>query len=204
MDLTRGCPSVVCVWCDMCGAQPVIPPEVLSWQNASSTAAVTGGTLATMLGLGLASPNPAFSSMVTTFTLAGIVGYQVVWGVTPALHSPLMSVTNAVSGVTAVGGLLLMGGNVLPNSLDTTLAASAVFLSSINIAGGFLITQVGGCVGALPVRRETKGGCFVFRAGAGGGARVLCPVLECSMCVGLGCCGRALVGCLHAAPAPSV
>jgi NAD(P) transhydrogenase len=79
--------------------------------------------------------------MVTTFTLAGIVGYQVVWGVTPALHSPLMSVTNAVSGVTAVGGLLLMGGNVLPNSLDTTLAASAVFLSSINICGGFLITQ---------------------------------------------------------------
>lgn len=52
-----------------------------------------------MLGLGLAAPNLAFSQMVTTFGLAGIVGYHTVWGVTPALHSPLMSVTNAISGL---------------------------------------------------------------------------------------------------------
>lgn len=52
-----------------------------------------------MLGLGIASPNLAFSQMVTTFGLAGIVGYHTVWGVTPALHSPLMSVTNAISGL---------------------------------------------------------------------------------------------------------
>lgn len=50
------------------------------------------------LALGMISPNAAFTQMVTTFGLAGIVGYHTVWGVTPALHSPLMSVTNAISG----------------------------------------------------------------------------------------------------------
>lgn len=54
--------------------------------------------VATLLGLGLAAPNAAFTQIVTTFGLAGIVGYHTVWGVTPALHSPLMSVTNAISG----------------------------------------------------------------------------------------------------------
>lgn len=54
--------------------------------------------LGTAIGLGLAAPNAAFTQMVTTFGLAGIVGYHTVWGVTPALHSPLMSVTNAISG----------------------------------------------------------------------------------------------------------
>lgn len=54
--------------------------------------------LTSILGLGLVSPNSAFTQMVTTFGLAGIVGYHTVWGVTPALHSPLMSVTNAISG----------------------------------------------------------------------------------------------------------
>lgn len=61
-----------------------------------------------MIALGMVSPNAAFSTMVTTFGLAGIVGYHTVWGVTPSLHSPLMSVTNAISGITAAGGLLLM------------------------------------------------------------------------------------------------
>lgn len=54
--------------------------------------------LATLMGLGLCAPNAAFTQIVTTFGLAGIVGYHTVWGVTPALHSPLMSVTNAISG----------------------------------------------------------------------------------------------------------
>lgn len=62
------------------------------------------------------SPNPAFTTMLTTFSLAGVVGYHTVWGVTPALHSPLMSVTNAISGITAVGGLLLMGGGYYPTN----------------------------------------------------------------------------------------
>lgn len=59
--------------------------------------------LSTVLALGIASPNAAFTQMVTTFGLAGIVGYHTVWGVTPALHSPLMSVTNAISGEAHTG-----------------------------------------------------------------------------------------------------
>lgn len=67
------------------------------------------------------SPGANFTSMLTTFGLSGIVGYHTVWGVTPALHSPLMSVTNAISGITAVGGLLLMGGGVVPtNSIEVS------------------------------------------------------------------------------------
>ncbi|GAA6101674.1 NAD(P) transhydrogenase, mitochondrial [Tachysurus ichikawai] len=97
--------------------------------------------LATLMGLGLCAPNAAFTQIVTTFGLAGIVGYHTVWGVTPALHSPLMSVTNAISGLTAVGGLSLMGGGYLPNNTAETLAVLAAFISSVNIAGGFLVTQ---------------------------------------------------------------
>lgn len=69
-----------------------------------------------MLLLGYGSPNPAFTAMLTTLGLSGLVGYHTVWGVTPALHSPLMSVTNAISGITAVGGLLLMGGGYYPSN----------------------------------------------------------------------------------------
>lgn len=70
-----------------------------------------------------------------------ISGYHTVWGVTPALHSPLMSVTNAISGITAVGGLILMGGGMFPSNTTQVLAASAAFISTINIFGGFLVTQ---------------------------------------------------------------
>ncbi|ESN99542.1 hypothetical protein HELRODRAFT_113658 [Helobdella robusta] len=94
-----------------------------------------------ILGLGCVSPNPAFTTMVTTFGLAGIVGYHTVWGVTPALHSPLMSVTNAISGITAVGGMILMGGGYYPTNTIEALAATAAFISCINIGGGFLVTQ---------------------------------------------------------------
>lgn len=100
------------------------------------TAGLTG-----VVGLGVISPNPAFTTMTTIFALSGIVGYHTVWGVTPALHSPLMSVTNAVSGITAVGGLLLMGGGLYPGTVPQGLAAAAAFISSINIFGGFLVTQ---------------------------------------------------------------
>lgn len=82
-----------------------------------SSLVYTGG-MGTLIALGCASPNPQFTTMVTTFGLAGLVGYHTVWGVTPALHSPLMSVTNAISGITAVGGILLMGKKIL-NSLFT-------------------------------------------------------------------------------------
>ena len=60
---------------------------------------------------------------------------------TPALHSPLMSVTNAISGIVAVAGLHLMGGGLLPQTTAQVLAATSVFIATINIFGGFMVTQ---------------------------------------------------------------
>uniref|UniRef100_A0A1L8DZU8 NAD(P) transhydrogenase, mitochondrial n=1 Tax=Nyssomyia neivai TaxID=330878 RepID=A0A1L8DZU8_9DIPT len=116
-----------------------IPVDPFQKQLKSSLTYTAG--LASLLALGVASPNPAFTTMMTTFGLSGIVGYHTVWGVTPALHSPLMSVTNAISGITAVGGLLLMGGGVTPSNTIESLAAGAALISFINIFGGFLVTQ---------------------------------------------------------------
>merc|ERR1711976_878727 len=97
--------------------------------------------LGTLSALGVGSPGPAFTNMCTTFALGCIVGYHTVWSVVPALHSPLMSVTNAISGITAVGGLLLMGGGYYPTNVVEGLAASAALISFINIFGGFIVTQ---------------------------------------------------------------
>ena len=71
--------------------------------------------------------------------LACFIGWQVVWNVTPALHTPLMSVTNAISGIILVGGMLQISGPIA--STVTILAALAVLIATINIAGGFLVTQ---------------------------------------------------------------
>ena len=76
---------------------------------------------------------------LTVFALAIIVGYHVVWTVTPALHTPLMSVTNAISGIIIVGAMLAAG----PQPIDwgTVLGFVAVVLASVNVFGGFLVTQ---------------------------------------------------------------
>ena len=102
---------------------------------------ITGLGLSAFIGAGVLNPDPVFLGMMTTFTLAAISGYQSVWSVTPALHTPLMSVTNAVSGLTAAGGLLILGGGFFPGSIGKALGASAVFISSGNIAGGFIVTK---------------------------------------------------------------
>uniref|UniRef100_A0A1A8R3X6 NAD(P) transhydrogenase, mitochondrial n=1 Tax=Nothobranchius rachovii TaxID=451742 RepID=A0A1A8R3X6_9TELE len=115
--------------------------QISPFRATLTSAGMYTAGISTLLGLGLIAPNAAFTQIVTTFGLAGIVGYHTVWGVTPALHSPLMSVTNAISGLTAVGGLSLMGGGYLPSSTAETLAVLAAFISSVNIAGGFLVTQ---------------------------------------------------------------
>ncbi|MCB8838938.1 proton-translocating transhydrogenase family protein [Aurantimonas sp. VKM B-3413] len=73
------------------------------------------------------------------FVLAIFVGYYVVWSVTPALHTPLMSVTNAISSVIIVGALLAVGLSV--SGLATTFGFIALILASVNIFGGFLVTQ---------------------------------------------------------------
>ncbi|XP_050419824.1 NAD(P) transhydrogenase, mitochondrial-like [Adelges cooleyi] len=109
-------------------------------KHLKDSLAVTTG-LGGLLAMGAISPNHHFSMMASTFSLAGIAGYYTVWGVTPALHSPLMSVTNAISGITAVGGLLLMGGTYYPTNAVEGLAASAALLSFVNVFGGFVVTQ---------------------------------------------------------------
>lgn len=122
-------------------AEKPVPAEPNYFANTLKDAAMYTGGLGGLLGLGMVSPNPAFTTMMTTFGLAGIVGYHTVWGVTPALHSPLMSVTNAISGITAVGGMLLMGGTVLPETTPQMLGTAAAFVSFINVFGGFVVTQ---------------------------------------------------------------
>jgi NAD(P) transhydrogenase subunit alpha len=80
-----------------------------------------------------------FLSLFTVFVLAVFVGFYVVWSVTPALHSPLMSVTNAISSVIIVGGLLAAG----PAHFDFSkvMGFLAVILASVNIFGGFIVTR---------------------------------------------------------------
>ena len=80
-----------------------------------------------------------FVSLFGIFVLAVFVGYYVVWNVTPALHTPLMSVTNAISGIILVGGVLQAGAE--PTSLAGVLGAVAILISSVNIVGGFLVTH---------------------------------------------------------------
>ncbi|MBA3499474.1 MAG: Re/Si-specific NAD(P)(+) transhydrogenase subunit alpha [Myxococcota bacterium] len=87
----------------------------------------------------LASPaTQDFLQRITVFVLAVFVGMQVVWNVAPALHTPLMSVTNAISGIIVIGGLLGAIGNLTP---AVWLAIAATFFATINIAGGFLVTR---------------------------------------------------------------
>ncbi|CAG9767624.1 unnamed protein product [Ceutorhynchus assimilis] len=123
--------------------QPATVPtkEITPFKKTLDTALMTTAGIGSIVGLGMVSPNPEFTSMLTVLGLSGIVGYHTVWGVTPALHSPLMSVTNAISGITAVGGLLLMNGGYYPTNAVEVLAASAAFVSFINIFGGFLVTK---------------------------------------------------------------
>ena len=75
----------------------------------------------------------------TVFVLAIFVGYMVVWNVTPALHTPLMSVTNAISGIIIIGAMLQISRGM--DNWITWVAAFAVLLASINIFGGFLVTR---------------------------------------------------------------
>ena len=87
---------------------------------------------------GITGP-PEFLQHLTVFLLACVVGWHVIWNVKPALHTPLMSVTNAISGIILVGGMVVLGTGA--GLIADVLAASAILLASINVAGGFLVTQ---------------------------------------------------------------
>ena len=80
-----------------------------------------------------------FIYLFAIFVLAIFVGYYVVWNVTPALHTPLMSVTNAISSVIVVGALLALGSSGSP--IARAFGFLALVLASVNIFGGFLVTQ---------------------------------------------------------------
>ncbi|CDO68298.1 hypothetical protein BN946_scf184799.g25 [Trametes cinnabarina] len=131
---------------------PVAPPSAAKvaedaesraltpWQKARQEVALLTGGMGSMIALGKIT-GPAFMSNFFTFGLAALIGYRVVWGVTPALHSPLMSVTNAISGMVGVGGMFVMGGGYLPATIPQALGALSVLLASVNVAGGFVITK---------------------------------------------------------------
>ncbi len=84
-----------------------------------------------------------FVSLFGIFVLAVFVGYYVVWNVTPALHTPLMSVTNAISSVIVVGALLAVGAGAIASgsTLAMVFGFLALVLASVNIFGGFLVTS---------------------------------------------------------------
>lgn len=80
-----------------------------------------------------------FWFLTAIFILSCFIGYFVVWGVTPALHSPLMSVSNAISGIVIIGALITAANAAKPE--QEILSIAAVFLASINIFGGFAVSQ---------------------------------------------------------------
>ena len=111
---------------------------------AGQLALVAGGAAVLMALVGAYAP-AAFLSHFTVFVLACFVGYMVVWNVKPALHTPLMSVTNAISSIIAIGALVqispLADATERPNTLIIGLAAVALVLTAINMFGGFAVTQ---------------------------------------------------------------
>ena len=126
----------------------IVPPAGLAdpsdfvFAQLDILAAAAGPTMQTAGGGDAVDP---FVFRLSVFVLAVFVGYYVVWSVTPALHTPLMSVTNAISSVIVVGALLAVGVALVANDLGPLwariLGFVALVFASINIFGGFLVTQ---------------------------------------------------------------
>ncbi len=116
-------------------------PEVVERQSKIPASvrqlALTGAAVALLAWVGSVAP-ASFMPHFTVFVLACFIGYQVIWNVTPSLHTPLMSVTNAISGIIVIGALVQVSA---PGALQTMLAALAILAAAINIAGGFLVTR---------------------------------------------------------------
>jgi NAD(P) transhydrogenase subunit alpha len=87
----------------------------------------------------------SFLAHFTVFVLACFVGYMVIWNVTPALHTPLMSVTNAISSIIAIGALVQiappLAGGAAPDTWIRWLAVGGIALTAVNMFGGFAVTQ---------------------------------------------------------------
>jgi len=119
------------------GPVKIHKPAAAQGTGAGAAVALVVGAIA-LGALGLVAP-ASFLAHLTVFALACVVGWQVVWNVTPALHTPLMSVTNAISGIIVIGGMLQVSGPL--GDPAVVLGAAAILLATINIAGGFLVTQ---------------------------------------------------------------
>jgi NAD(P) transhydrogenase subunit alpha len=120
-------------------AQAAAHAAAAASQSTSRVSAIFGAAAALLLAAAAVMAPPEFLGHLTIFLLACIVGWHVIWNVTPALHTPLMSVTNAISGIILVGGMLVMAGSGL--GAAALLGAVAVLVATINVAGGFLVTQ---------------------------------------------------------------
>ena len=114
-----------------------VDKRALAKRKATTTTVVLVSIVLGLLAVGRVAP-PEFMSHLIVFVLAVFIGWQVIWNVTPALHTPLMSVTNAISGIIVIGALLQVGSS---SWLVVFLAAIGILIASINIAGGFLVTQ---------------------------------------------------------------
>ena len=90
-----------------------------------------------LFGLGLVAP-ASFMSHFTVFVLSCFIGYMVIWNVSPSLHTPLMSVTNAISSIIVLGAITQMSSD---SPIIMYLSIVAVFITSVNIIGGFSVTQ---------------------------------------------------------------
>lgn len=115
---------------------PEVPPSTSTGSSLRTLGLAAGAGLLLLVG---AWAPADFVQHLTVFVLACFVGWQVIWNVTPALHTPLMSVTNAISGIIVVGGILQASSGQV--DLPSILGAVAVLVASINIAGGFLVTE---------------------------------------------------------------
>src|SRR5258706_937967 len=117
-------------------AAPKATKETKPSKGYGSLIAMALGALMLLL-VGAYAP-PAFMQHLTVFVLACFIGYHVIWNVAPALHTPLMSVTNAISGIIVIGALLQIGN---PSRLVLVLAGISVLNATINLSGRFLATQ---------------------------------------------------------------
>jgi H+-translocating NAD(P) transhydrogenase subunit alpha len=106
-------------------------------KQTTSQVMLLGIGTALMLAVGYAAP-PSFMAHFIVFVLACFIGFSVIWNVSHSLHTPLMAVTNAISGIVILGALLQIGSG---NWLVVILAAISVLIASINIVGGFLVTR---------------------------------------------------------------
>ena len=132
-----------------------MPPKAPKHGEASAPASGTSTAVTFLVAavlfwfIGVFAP-PAFLGHFTVFVLAVFVGYMVVWNVTPALHTPLMSVTNAISSIIAIGALVQVAPPVMENAAAAGdrpeawilgLAVAGIALTCVNMFGGFAVTQ---------------------------------------------------------------